>query len=136
MSVALGQSLLDDLTNIIESITEGSGFSFAETFPDITPEAENVTSEIIDGINSLSLDDSETEVLLEVLGPIFEANSSANDTISAFQGLFEAAIIEGFLTDLSESIPSLVNVLGLSTGQSDALAFKLNTIAVLMYALL
>ena len=55
MSVALGQSLLDDLTNIIESITEGSGFSFAETFPDITPEAENVTSEIIDGINSLSL---------------------------------------------------------------------------------
>ena len=51
--------------------------------------------------NLYLLDDSETEVLLEVLGPIFEANSSANDTISAFQGLFEAAIIEGFLTDLS-----------------------------------
>ena len=55
MSVALGQSLLADLTEIIESITEGSGFSFAETFPDVTVEAENVTSEIIDGINSLPL---------------------------------------------------------------------------------
>ena len=53
MSVALGQNqLLANLTGIIESFTEGSGFSFAETFPDITPGAENVTSEIIDGIRS------------------------------------------------------------------------------------
>ena len=52
MSVALGQSLLANLTEIVEEFTEGSGFSFAETFPDITAEAENVTSEIIDGIRS------------------------------------------------------------------------------------
>ena len=54
MSVALGQNqLLANLTEIIESFTEGSGFSFAETFPDITAEAENVTSEIIEGIESV-----------------------------------------------------------------------------------
>ena len=53
MSVALGQNqLLANLTEIIQDFTEGSGFSFAETFPDVTVEAENVTSEIIDGINS------------------------------------------------------------------------------------
>ena len=52
MSVALGQGLLANVTDIIESFIEGSGFSFTETFPDITAEAENVTSEIIDGIES------------------------------------------------------------------------------------
>ena len=52
MSVTLRQSLLANLTDIIESFTEGSGFSFAETFPEITADADNVTSEIIDGIES------------------------------------------------------------------------------------
>ena len=52
-------------------------------------------------MNVIFLDDTETEVLLEVLGPIFEAYSSANETVIAFQGLFEAASVEGFLTDLS-----------------------------------
>ena len=54
-------------------------------------------------MNVIFLDDTETEVLLEVLGPIFEANSSANETVIAFQGLFQGltASVEGFLTDLS-----------------------------------
>ena len=51
--------------------------------------------------NLYLLDDNQTEVLLEVLEPIFQANSSANDTISAFQGLFEAASIDGFVCGLS-----------------------------------
>ena len=48
-----------------------------------------------------TLDETETDVLLEVFEPIFQANSSANDTISAFQGLFEAASIDGFVCGLS-----------------------------------
>ena len=41
--------LLEVLGPIFEAI---SGFSFAETFPEITADADNVTSEIIDGIES------------------------------------------------------------------------------------
>ena len=91
------------------------------------------------------------------MGPIFEANLSAIDTVSAFQGLFEAASVEGSLTDLSgklnhlnliiminlESIPSLAEVLFISTGnstsqsdESNAIALKFNTFAVLLYTIL